>query len=243
MELTTYGDLKNVIKSITLNQKGEKIGNVALGALMGFIPGADAAKSTFEFIKAAMSKPDNKKTSTWLDKLDIDDDMSRIVDDTVENGFMQFISKAIEGESDEKPLENDFNMNSKMVNYLKSKYNQRTISGINENKIQPTIMNKIILRELIREELHKSINELQPQPPATLSSEIKSLQIYLEGTGKNYVAAIDTPVDLKNILTLIWNGMNDKLKNGSNPVVTFFKKAINTNIARTLTKEPETPKP
>ena len=241
MELTTYGDLKNVIKSITQNQKGAKIGNIAQSTLMGFIPGADAAKSTFEFIKAAMSKPDSKKTKTWLDKLDIDDDMSLIVDDTVENGFMQFISKTIEGESDEKPLENDFNMNSKMVNYLKSKYNQRTISGINENKIQPTIMNKIILRELIREELHKSINE--SQPPATLSSEIKSLQIYLEGTGKNYIAAIDTPVDLKNILTLIWNGMNDKLKTNSNPVVNFFKKSINTNISRTLTKEPETPKP
>ena len=243
MELKTYGDLKNVIKSITLKQKGGKIAGVGLGVLMGFIPGADAAKTTFDFIKAAMSKPDNKKTKTWLDKLDIDDDMSLIVDDTVENGFMQFISKTFEAESNDKPLESDFNMNAKMVGYLQKNYHQRTISGINENKIQPTIMNKIILRELIREELHKSINELQPQPSTTLSSEIKSLQIYLEGTGKNYVAAIDNPVDLKNILTLIWNGMDDKLKDKSNPVITFFKKAVTTNIARTLAKEPETPKP
>jgi len=29
-ELNTYGDLKKVIKAISLKQKGEKIGNVAL---------------------------------------------------------------------------------------------------------------------------------------------------------------------------------------------------------------------
>ena len=104
LELNTYGDLKKVIKSIALKQKGEKIGNIALGTLMGFIPGAEAAKTTFEFIRAAISKPDSKKTNTWLDKLDIDDSMSAIVDDTVENGFMQMMSKTIESKSDTQHL-------------------------------------------------------------------------------------------------------------------------------------------
>ena len=76
MELNTYGDLKKVIKAISTKQKGEKIGQVALDTVVGFIPGADAAKSTFDFIKAAFSKPDSKKTKTWLDKLDIDDEMT-----------------------------------------------------------------------------------------------------------------------------------------------------------------------
>ena len=132
-ELNTYGDLKKVIKAIALKQKGEKIGNIALGTLMGFIPGAEAAKTTFDFIKAAISKPDNKKTSTWLDKLDIDDQMSKIVDDTVENGFMQAMAKSIESESDDTPLEPDFNMNAKMTNYLKQQYSGRTVAGIKEN--------------------------------------------------------------------------------------------------------------
>ena len=66
LELNTYGDLKKVIKAISLKQKGEKIGNIALGTLMGFIPGAEAAKTTFDFIKAAISKPDIKKTNTAL---------------------------------------------------------------------------------------------------------------------------------------------------------------------------------
>ena len=152
-ELKTYGDLKKIIKSIALKQKGQQIGNVALDTVIGLIPGAEAAKTTFEFIKAAISKPDAKKTNTWLDKLDIDDQMSAIVDDTVENGFMQAMSKAIESESDDKPLESDFNMNSRMVGFLQSKYKGRTIAGIKENKnmdLKEYI--KTLVRELLDEE-------------------------------------------------------------------------------------------
>jgi len=152
LELNTYGDLKKVIKAIALKQKGEKIGNIALGTLMGFIPGAEAAKTTFDFIKAAISKPDTKKTNTWLDKLDIDDEMSAIVDNTVENGFMQMITKSIESESDDKPLEPNFNMNEKMVNYLKNTYKGRTVAGIKENK---TMDLKEYIKSLVREILEE----------------------------------------------------------------------------------------
>ena len=134
-ELNTYGDLKKVIKAIELKQKGEKIGKIALGTLLSFIPGAEAAKTTFEFMKAAMSKPDTKKTDTWLDKLDVDDEMSAIVDDTVENGFMQAMADTIESKSDSLPLESDFNMNAEMVEYLRDKYEGRTVSGIKENNL------------------------------------------------------------------------------------------------------------
>jgi hypothetical protein len=151
-ELNTYGDLKKVIKAISLKQKGEKIGNVALDTVIGLIPGADVAKTTFDFIKAAISKPDAKKTSTWLDKLDVDDKMSAIVDDTVENGFMQAMAKAIESESDTKPLESDFNMNAKMVNYLKQQYGGRFVSGIQENKKMDL---KAYIKELVRKELEE----------------------------------------------------------------------------------------
>jgi hypothetical protein len=139
-ELNTYGDLKKLINNISKRQKGEKIiskgKEFALDQVLGLIPGASNAKTAFDFIKTAISKPDNKKTNTWLDKLDVDDEMSQIIDDTVENGFMQSIAKAIESESDTKPLEDDFNMNSKMVDYLKKTYSGRTVTGIQENKMK-----------------------------------------------------------------------------------------------------------
>ena len=137
--LVTYGDLKQLLNSINKRQKGEKIiskgKEFALDQILGLIPGASNAKTAFDFIKTAISKPDGKKTNTWLDKLDIDDAMSQIVDDTVENGFMQAMTKSIESEQDTKPLEDDFNMNSKMVDYLKKTYSGRTVSGIQENDL------------------------------------------------------------------------------------------------------------
>jgi hypothetical protein len=173
LELNTYGDLKKVIKAIALRQKGEKLGNIALGTLIGFIPGAEAAKTTFEFIRAAMSKPDTKKTKTWLDKLDIDDEMSAIVDDTVENGFMQTMSKTIESKPDNQPLESDFNMNAEMVEYLRDKYEGRTVAGIQEN-----IMN---IRELIRQ----AIAEVIEEENATSGGEAYMTKFAFSKGGKN----------------------------------------------------------
>ena len=219
MELNTYGDLKKVIKAISTKQKGEKIGDVALGTVIGFIPGAEVAKTTFDFIKAAFKKPDTKKTKTWLDKLDIDDEMSSIVDDTVENGFLQTLSKTIEAESDTKPLEQDFNMNAKMVNYLKTKYSGRSISGIQENK-----MKNETLKKLIQEEIKNFLKE-----ETQAKAEVIKIQQFLEGPGKQALSQINNPIELKNILTLIWNGMNECFRS-NNVVAISLKKIIDTKI-------------
>jgi hypothetical protein len=138
-DLKTYGDLQKLINNISKKQKGEKIiskgKEFALDQVLGLIPGASNAKTAFDFIKTAISKPDTKKTDTWLDKLDIDDKMSQIIDDTVENGFIQTMAKSTESQPDTKPLEDDFNMNAKMVDYLKKTYSGRTVSGIQENNL------------------------------------------------------------------------------------------------------------
>jgi len=113
--METYGDLKKVIKSIQLKQKGEKVGKATVDAVLGAIPGLGAAKTTYDFLSAAFRKPDTKKTKSWLDKLDIDDEVEAIVDDTVENGFLKALSQTFDSEPNDKPLEQDFNMNAKMV--------------------------------------------------------------------------------------------------------------------------------
>jgi len=156
-KLETYGDLKKLIQVIALKQKGKKIVSqgVELGIdqLLGLFPGASNVKTAFDFFKSAISKPDTKKTNTWLDKLDIDDEMSTIVDDTVENGFMKAMAASIEKESDTKPLEPDFNMNAKMVNYLKNQYSGRTVAGIKENK-------EMELTEYIKSLVQQELDEM-----------------------------------------------------------------------------------
>ena len=136
MELKTYGDLKMVLKAISRHQKGEKIMSqgkeLALDTLLGFIPGASAAKTVLGFLTAAVKKPDTKKTNTWLDKLDIDDKVSQIVDDTIENQFMAAMAKKIEQEADNKELGDDFNMNTELQQWLSNTYDKRTVSFMKE---------------------------------------------------------------------------------------------------------------
>jgi len=129
-QLKTYGDLKKIINVIKLQQKGKKIAGVAFDAILSAIPGLGTAKTAFDLFKAAFSRPDDKKTNTWLDKLDIDDKTSAIVDDTVENGFLQAMANIINSQPDDKLLEPDFDMNKKMVEYLSKTYDRRTIAGI-----------------------------------------------------------------------------------------------------------------
>lgn len=156
MELKTYGDLKKVLKAIQMNQKGQKIVSqgkeVALDALLGLIPGAGAAKTVLGFLQAAVKKPDGTKTKTWLDKLDVDDKVSQIVDDTIENSFMDSMAKKIEGEADDKELSDEFNMNTELQNYLSNNFDKRTVSYMQEQLV------KHCVRKMLRTELKKQKN-------------------------------------------------------------------------------------
>ena len=178
-ELKTYGELKKVIKSVATKQKLGALGGVGKDQIIGtavdilgkIVPGVSAAKTTFDVVKALISKPDTKKTNTWLDKLDIDDEMSAIVDDTVENGFMQAMAKSIESESDDTPLEDDFNMNAKMVDYLEKEYGGRTVTGIKENKMKDRFQKLAGIKEemptiqgQIKQELFKKLGVVDFDP-------------------------------------------------------------------------------
>ena len=129
-QLRTYGDLKKVINVIQLQQKGKKLQGIAVDLILGAIPYLGNVKTAFDVYKAAFSKPDNQKTGTWLDKIDVDDKVSAIVDDNVENGFIQAMSDIFNSKPDDAILEPDFDMNAEMSKYLAGNYDQRTITGV-----------------------------------------------------------------------------------------------------------------
>jgi hypothetical protein len=159
--LKTYGELKQIVSLIKTKQKGLKVGGVALDVLSDLVPGAQTARSTFDFVKAAFGKPDTKKTQTWIDKLDVDDEFSAIVDDTIENGFLEVIAKVIEDKPDDEPLADDFDMNIELQAYLKDKYSNAKggIKAANENK----------LRKYIREEIDNMTNQGAPEDETSKS--------------------------------------------------------------------------
>ncbi len=152
--LETYGDLKKVINGVIKKQKLGKVGNVALDAAIGAIPGASTAKTGFDFIKAAFGKPDTKKTNTWLDQLDVDDQASAIVDDTIENAFIKKTADQIQKVPDDQPLDQDFTMNDKLVRYLSKSYGSRTLKNLKENysKMKISELKHMIKQEILAEQ-------------------------------------------------------------------------------------------
>ena len=130
--LKTYGELKQIVSLIKTKQKGLKVGGVALDVLSDFIPGAQTARTTFDFVKAAFGKPDTKKTNTWIDKLDVDDQLSKIVDDPIEGKFLKVIQKQIKGKKGTIPP--DWDINKELKQFLSTQFGGRTVAGSEEDK-------------------------------------------------------------------------------------------------------------
>lgn len=208
-ELNTYGDLKKAIKAIQLKQKGEEVGGVAINAILGAIPGLGAAKTTYDFVKAAFSKPDTKKTKTWLDKIDVDDEFSAIVDDTVENNFLKIMAQMFDSKPDDAPLEPDFNMNQKLVDYLKEKYKGRTVTGITEYNMKERF-----------QELAGITEEPLVKPQSKQDSSIATISKDLEDQ-KNNFNLINNKQKMEQLLDMIVSRLDPKFKESSQ-----FKQAV-----------------
>jgi len=138
-QLRTYGDLQKMLQKIerdkTLKAVGNEAKNFILDQIAGLIPGASNIKSAFGFFKSIYDSKDTQKTNTWLDRLNIDDNYTKIVDDTIENAFLQELSQLMGRENPQTQLPTDFNINKKLEDWVKQKYGNRTLAGgIQERK-------------------------------------------------------------------------------------------------------------
>ncbi len=75
-----------------------------------------------------------------MDRLDVDDDMSAIVADDVEDQFLKIFAQIIDDEPPNREIEDDFDINQRLKDWLAGEYNQRTIDikGIDLKKKKPT---------------------------------------------------------------------------------------------------------
>lgn len=163
-DVETVGDLRKLIASAqdakrweqTKGEAGEMVKGAIVDEILGKIPGASAAKSLFDFVKASYDLPDDARTGTALDHLDVDDDVAKIVDDPIENSFLDALGKKLESMDGEKRLE-DLDMTSLLSDYIRAEFNSRTVSGFKEGKTMK--ITKGQLRKIIKEERSKLLNE------------------------------------------------------------------------------------
>jgi len=92
-QLQTVGDLRaalnGAVKAKKAGQSKEAVKDVAVGFILDAIPGGGTAKSLWDIATAYYKLPDDKKTNTGLDYLNVDDQVSAIVDDNIENSFLK----------------------------------------------------------------------------------------------------------------------------------------------------------
>ena len=138
-DVETVGDLKALIDAAIQIKKGSNIkgaavagvGEAVIDELLGKLPGASLAKGLFGVAKAAYSLPDNVDVGPGLKALDVDDEVSKIVDDKVENAFLLAMQKDLESMANSDPNRplSDFNMSDALSKYLGQEFKQRTVSG------------------------------------------------------------------------------------------------------------------
>ena len=133
-EIKTVGDLRAILNKIQVAKKAGKVTDVAkdlaVGAVLDAIPGASTAKNVFDVVKSVWdptgAEPD-KKTGSSLDKLQIDPEVSAIVDDTVAEMFLDAIKKEFESLDDNAPLDS-LDMTKALQKYIGRKYDRRSVS-------------------------------------------------------------------------------------------------------------------
>tara|TARA_R110002020_G_scaffold437012_2_gene647187 strand:- start:34 stop:510 length:477 start_codon:yes stop_codon:yes gene_type:complete len=132
VEINTWGQLRKTVKGIVMRDKVEGVAKVGLDVLADAIPGGGTVKKAWDLFKALYSAPDSKKTNTKLDKINIDDEYSAIVDDTIEDDFLKILVASIEKEPENQQIPDDWDISAQLEDYISKKYGNRTVSGYQE---------------------------------------------------------------------------------------------------------------
>jgi len=132
---STYGELKSVLNSLVSSKKAKKGADIAKN-LIGIIPGLDTADKivdVYGLLKGLYKLKDDVRPNNFLANFDIDDAISKIVDNDLEDEFIKELTKRIENISNSKKIGN-FNMTEQLKGFLARKFNNRTITGFPKKK-------------------------------------------------------------------------------------------------------------
>jgi len=133
-EINTVGDLRKAIKLMRLKDAGGEVGKRAASALVGMLPGGGtaltlftSAKDSLDLLKKVYGADDKAKTGTGLDKLNVNDQVSAIVDDPIEVAFLNYLIKDKFVNAPEDQSLEDFDATKGLQRYLIDKFGGTTV--------------------------------------------------------------------------------------------------------------------
>ena len=134
-DVETIGDLKQLIKSITRKKQGKEGGkglvdtalDIVVDEIGGKIPGFATAKNLFMAAKSMYKLDDEAKVGS-LGALNVDDDMSRVIDDSVENAFLKDFLNNLDHMDDNTPL-TDLDVTGQLSDWISLSYNDTIVKS------------------------------------------------------------------------------------------------------------------
>jgi len=170
--LKTVGDLRKLIKIMQSEKRAKKgiegIKDMGTGLLADLFPMGGTIQTAGETLFNMYSAPDDKKTDTMLDKLNVDDEIAAIVDDTVEDNFLEQAVDALDAYGDDEDIPD---INKELSNWLQSAYDQRTVAGFEEGK--KIKITKRQLKRIIKEEKARLMLEMNPDGTISADEDVE----------------------------------------------------------------------
>lgn len=130
-QINTVGEMLKVIKLFRQAKAGKKTAIGALEWLADQIPVINnivgilrGAKNAREQLQALYGLDDKFKTNTGLDKINVDDDISTIVDDPIETAFLNYFIQKLETYDPNEPIPN---VDAEIKKWLAMNFNGKTI--------------------------------------------------------------------------------------------------------------------
>ena len=130
-EIQTFGELRKIIRDYRAMKAGVEAGKKAAELAVEQIPVLSniysiwsAAKDAKEMITTLYGKDDSFVSQTGLDKLNVDDDVSKIVDDKIENAFINDFLSSFKDKDDADPIPD---INDELQLFLAKKFNQKQV--------------------------------------------------------------------------------------------------------------------
>ena len=201
---STVGELKHLLRVIKSSKRADDLVKALPGQLASLVGlgGLSAVKSFYNIYKT----PDEEKTDTDLDKLNIDDEISKIVDDTVEDNFINHLIKTLKGSKfkDDDPIPD---VDEMLRQYLMKNYDKRTVTGYPRKPMneEPTSNTGESIMKITKQELADIIREELTQidfdaPPSEEEKRMGNLTGMIESEA---MAKMDTVISMisKHLIT------------------------------------------
>ena len=89
----------------------------------------DKQKQIGLFHLSFLKQEEDVKSGTLLDKLNVDDQYSAIIDNTIENAFLKALYQMISQKPANEALPANYTVDADLEAFLKRKYANRTVAG------------------------------------------------------------------------------------------------------------------